>query len=63
MPKCQVCKESGVKGLYQLKTDWLGVLNLPPDLEIKKSSLVCFRHFRHEDFYFSGDHIRLKKGK
>ena len=62
MPSCIVCHKTGSKGFYSLKVIWLPVLNLPPDLEIKKSSLVCFRHFKLEDFTFVGDQIRLKKG-
>ena len=62
MPSCIVCHKTGSKGFYSLKAIWLSVLNLPPDLEIKKSSLVCFRHFKLDDFTFVGDQIRLKKG-
>ena len=65
MPSCQVCRKPGSKGFYNLKVAWLSVLNLPPDFEIKRSTLVCFRHFKRDDFYFppgEAVQMRLKKG-
>ena len=61
MPYCQVCHKTGSKGFYSLKAVWKSVLNLPPELEIKRSSLVCFRHFKVDDFWFVGNQMRLKK--
>ena len=59
---CKICHKTGTKGYYQIKFDWLSSLDLPSDFEIKKH-LVCFRHFKRDDFYFTaGDQIRLKKG-
>ena len=65
--KCHICgktahKAGSNKGFYQLKTEYLGVLNLPPDF-VTKNHRVCFRHFKHDDFYFVGEQVRLKIGK
>ena len=55
MHKCKVCGKPGSKGFYRMKVAWLSALNLPPDFEIKDSTLVCFRHFKRDDFYFISD--------
>ena len=59
---CKICKLSGQKGFYKIKVDWLDVLKIPPDFELKKHHVVCYRHFKPEDFYFIGDQLRLKRG-
>ena len=64
MPKkCKICDKAETKGLFRIQTDWIGVLNLPPDFEIKQHHYVCFRHFLTEDFNFvNGKQLKIKRG-
>ena len=63
MKVCKICKKTGAKGFYQIKSDWLGILGLPPELDLKKHHMICYQHFKLEDLYIVGDQVRLKKGK
>ena len=63
---CKICKKSGQKGLFQLRPEWLHLTDLeapPPGEKIGRHHRVCFQHFQKEDFFFTGNILRIKTGK